>query len=168
VNVCVRQLSDWQLALAIVRAYEGDRGPAMDKLLTETVLPLGFSSGNRWLVSWSFRMLGEMELACRILVGAWDDPLIRNRWTPSVHDTFAVRMGPLDLSLVLLFNCLKRGYRSPLAWTDERELVLLTVDELTNAGCAVLAAALAKTWHIDRPDLPHPRPARTPSDPCFE
>ncbi|KNZ54924.1 hypothetical protein VP01_2815g2 [Puccinia sorghi] len=184
VNVCVRQLSDWQLALAIVRAYQGDRGPAMDKLLTETVLPLGFSSGNRWLVSWSFRMLGEMELACRILVvsiqhfdqslfhGAWDDPLIRNRWTPSVHATSAVRMGPLDLSLVLLFNCLKRGSRSPLRWTDERELFLLTVDELTNAGglslswCAVLAAALAKTWHIDRPDLLGPRLARTAPDPC--
>ncbi|PLW44674.1 hypothetical protein PCANC_12361 [Puccinia coronata f. sp. avenae] len=68
VNVCMRQLGDWQLAVAIVRAYEGDWGAAMDKLLTTAVLPLGFLSGNRWLVSWGFRMLGEVELACRVLV----------------------------------------------------------------------------------------------------
>ncbi|KAA1088922.1 regulator of (H+)-ATPase in vacuolar membrane [Puccinia graminis f. sp. tritici] len=164
VNVCVRQLADWQLALAIVRAYEGDRGPAMDKLLTETVLPLGFSTGNRWLVSWSFRILGLDELACRVLVASWDDPLIRNHWTPSVSERFSVRIGPLDLSLVMLFNRLKRAHQSPLKWTDERALILLSVEELINAGCTMLAVALVKMWHIDRPDLP---PKRLPiaSDP---
>ncbi|PLW30099.1 hypothetical protein PCASD_16725 [Puccinia coronata f. sp. avenae] len=158
VNVCVRQLDDWQLAVAIVRAYEGDRGAAMDKLLTTVVLPLGFSSGNRWLVSWCFRMLGEVELACRVLVGQWDDPLIRNRWTPSVHDNVGVRVGPLDLSLVLLFSRLKRAARSPLAWTEERALVLLAVDELMNAGCPGVAGWLMQNWHVDPPALVRPTP----------
>ncbi|OAV95418.1 hypothetical protein PTTG_05465 [Puccinia triticina 1-1 BBBD Race 1] len=157
VNVCARQLSDWQLALAIVRAYEGDRGPAMDKLLTETVLPIGFSTGNRWLVSWSFRMLGQSDLACRVLVAAWDDPLVRNHWTPSVSGRYAVRIGPLDLSLVVLFNRLKRALRSPLTWTDERALILLSLEELANAGCTMLAVNLAKNWPLDPPDIGPPR-----------
>ncbi|POW12596.1 hypothetical protein PSTT_04228 [Puccinia striiformis] len=165
VNVCVRQLSDWQLALAIVRAYEGDRGPVMEKLLKETVLPLGFSTGTRWLISWSFRILGESELACRVLVAAWDDPLIRNHWTPSDSESFGVRIGPIDLSLIVLFNRLKRELRSPLTWKEERLLILLVMEELTNAGCARLAAGLAKTWHIDRPELPLPSTIIRPKTP---
>ncbi|KAI7934104.1 hypothetical protein MJO28_002507 [Puccinia striiformis f. sp. tritici] len=45
-NVCVHQPSDWQLALAIVWAYEGDRGPVVEKLLKKTILLFGFSTGN--------------------------------------------------------------------------------------------------------------------------
>ncbi|MBW0582869.1 hypothetical protein O181_122584 [Austropuccinia psidii MF-1] len=29
VNVCARQLDDWQLGVAIARAYEGDQGPVL-------------------------------------------------------------------------------------------------------------------------------------------
>ncbi|KAI9618856.1 hypothetical protein H4Q26_012110 [Puccinia striiformis f. sp. tritici PST-130] len=43
-NVCVHQPSDWQLALAIVLAYEGDCGPVVEKLLKKTVLLFGFST----------------------------------------------------------------------------------------------------------------------------
>ncbi|PLW35682.1 hypothetical protein PCANC_13815 [Puccinia coronata f. sp. avenae] len=43
-------------------------------------------------------------------------------------------MGPLDLWLILLFNCHKRGSRLPLAWTGKQGLVFLILDELTIAG----------------------------------
>ncbi|PLW12780.1 hypothetical protein PCANC_16955 [Puccinia coronata f. sp. avenae] len=43
-------------------------------------------------------------------------------------------MGPLDLWLILLFNCHKRGSRLPLAWTGEQGLVFLILDKLTIAG----------------------------------
>lgn len=68
INVCVRQLDDWQLAVAIARTYEGDNGPVLRNLLQETVIPQGFMTGNRWLLSWAFDMLSEKDLARRVLV----------------------------------------------------------------------------------------------------
>lgn len=68
VNVCVRQLADWSLGIAIARAYEGDDGPVLRSLLRDTVIPQGFLDGNRWILSWAFDMLGEKDLASRVLV----------------------------------------------------------------------------------------------------
>lgn len=67
-NVCVRQLDDWMLAVAITRAYEGDQGPVLRKLLKEIVIPQAFSVGNRWLLSWAFEVLGWRGLASDVLV----------------------------------------------------------------------------------------------------
>ena len=39
-NVCLNQLKDLQLAIAITRVYEGDQGPVLRKLLEEEVLSI--------------------------------------------------------------------------------------------------------------------------------
>lgn len=71
VGVCLRQLNDWQLAIAITRAYEGDTdvpGPVLTGILESHVLPLAFKSGYRWLASWAFWMLKRRDLAVRVIV----------------------------------------------------------------------------------------------------
>ena len=68
VAVCLRQLGDFQLAIAIARIYEGDDGPVMKDLLTNHVLPLAFAKGYRRLASWAFWMLKRRDMAIRVLV----------------------------------------------------------------------------------------------------
>ena len=69
VRVCLRQVGDVQLAIALARVVEGnDDGPMLQEILRETVVPLAFKDGNRWLASWAFWLLHRRDLAVRILV----------------------------------------------------------------------------------------------------
>ena len=68
VSICLRQLDDFQLAIAIARTYEGDDGPVLRSILEETVLPLAFKEGFRWLASWAFWMLKRRDLAIQTVV----------------------------------------------------------------------------------------------------
>lgn len=68
VNVCIRQLDDFQLAIAISRVYEGDSGPVLRNILEEYSIPYAIQNGYRWLSSWSFWMLGRRDLAIRVIV----------------------------------------------------------------------------------------------------
>jgi len=66
--VCVDEIKDLQLAIAIARVYGGDNGPVLRRLLEETVLPLAADQGNRWLASWAFWMLRRKDMAVRALI----------------------------------------------------------------------------------------------------
>ena len=69
VRICLRQLGDTQLAIALARIVEGnDDGPVLQEILRETVVPLAFKDGNRWLASWAFWLSHRRDLAVRILV----------------------------------------------------------------------------------------------------
>lgn len=68
IEVCLHQIKDLQLAIAIARVYEGDGGPVLRKILQEDVLTLAAQEGNRWLASWAFWMLGRKDMAVRALV----------------------------------------------------------------------------------------------------
>jgi hypothetical protein len=69
VNICLRHLDDFQLAVALARVVEGrDDGPVLCDILNETIIPLAFKKGNRWLGSWAFWLLHRRDLAVRILV----------------------------------------------------------------------------------------------------
>lgn len=68
VNVCLKQLSDFQLAVALARAAEGDDGPVLKDILETHVVPRAFKEGNRWLGSWAFWMLKRRDIAVRILL----------------------------------------------------------------------------------------------------
>ena len=68
VNVCLRNLHDLQLAIAIARVYEGDDGPVLRQIINEHVLPRAAQEGDRWLASWAFWMLGERGKSVQALI----------------------------------------------------------------------------------------------------
>lgn len=69
VRVCLKQIGDVQLAIALARVVEGnDDGPVLQEILRDTVVPLAFNDGNRWLASWAFWLMHRRDLAVRILV----------------------------------------------------------------------------------------------------
>lgn len=69
VNICIKQLGDFQLAVALARVVEqANDGPVLFEVLTNTVLPIALQQGNRWLGSWAFWLLHRRDLAVRILL----------------------------------------------------------------------------------------------------
>ena len=73
INVCIRQLDDWQLAVALARAVEGETaGPILRGILTDTVVPLALAGGHRWLATWAFWLLGRRDLAVRVIIASSD------------------------------------------------------------------------------------------------
>lgn len=68
VNVCLNQLKDIQLAIAIARVYEGDDSPVLREIIEDKILPFAAAEGNRWLASWAFWMLHRRDMAVRALI----------------------------------------------------------------------------------------------------
>jgi hypothetical protein len=68
VNVCLRNLNDLQLAIALARVYEGDDGPVLKQIITDHVLPRACQEGDRWLASWGFWMMGQRGKSVQALI----------------------------------------------------------------------------------------------------
>ncbi|KAI0721213.1 RAVE protein 1 C terminal-domain-containing protein [Cerioporus squamosus] len=153
VSVCIRNLGDWQLAVAIARVVEGDDGPILQDILNNTVIPLAFKEGNRWLASWAFWLLHRRDLTVRILVTPLED-------IASVLDVNITEIGDPhydDPSLALLFSQLKSKTlqtaqgTSEISGRTEFNFVLQIARVFCRMGCHALALDLVRTWSFQRP-----------------
>src|SRR5258706_15320142 len=82
VNVCIKNLGDFQLAVSLARVTEqSNDGPVLKDILTNTVLPIALGLGNRWLGGWAFWMLHRRDLAVRILLVSY--PIFHTHWNSS-------------------------------------------------------------------------------------
>ena len=99
-QVCINQVGDLQLAIAITRAYEGDDGPVLKEILEERVLPEAASDGNRWMASWAFWMLGRRDMAVRSLIVSYADTMKSTHHTDKKNSRrsrpFSLRLPPLQ------------------------------------------------------------------------
>ncbi|KAM0746323.1 hypothetical protein T439DRAFT_329776 [Meredithblackwellia eburnea MCA 4105] len=159
VNICLRQLDDFQLAIALARVYEGDNGPILRSILEETVLPLAFKQGFRWLGSWAFWMLGRRDLAIQTIVTPLSTLAAR---LPYRLDTIGRPMHE-DPCLVLLFAQLRswslqtvKGATAVPGHT-EFNFVLHMSRVLTRMGCHVLALNLVQSWEFAIPEVVVPQ-----------
>ncbi|MBW0551838.1 hypothetical protein O181_091553 [Austropuccinia psidii MF-1] len=142
VNVCAHQLDDWQLAVAITRAYEGDQGPVLKKLINEVVLSLCFSNGNQWLMSWCFHIIGKTKLANLAFIVGYNCFINEFRLVIYIfyQDFFDAlfakanlefnpakriisRIGPLDFSLVVIYSSINSKSSSDVSWNQKRLLL---------------------------------------------
>ncbi|RDX52017.1 hypothetical protein OH76DRAFT_1400924 [Lentinus brumalis] len=153
VSVCIRNLGDWQLAVAIARVVEGDDGPILQDILNNTVIPLAFKEGNRWLASWAFWLLHRRDLSVRILVTPLED-------IASILDVNIAEIGDPhydDPSLALLFSQLKSKTlqtaqgTSEISGRTEFNFVLQIARVFCRMGCHALALNLVRTWSFQRP-----------------
>lgn len=157
VAVCVKQLDDFQLAVALTRIVENSNdGPVLRDILNNTVLPKAFREGNRWLGGWAFWLLHRRDLAVRILVTPLQelsqelDILVDEIGEPHYDDT----------SLALLFAQLRsktlqaaKG-ASEISGRLEFNFVLQIARVFSRMGCHVLALDLVRSWSFERPSAP--------------
>ena len=82
VSVCVNQMDDLQLAVAVARVYDGDDSNVLRFLLRDKVLPQAAMEGDRWQATWAFWMLGKRDMAIRAL--------IVGLFVPASHNTTSI------------------------------------------------------------------------------
>lgn len=167
VNVCLNQLKDIQLAIAICRVYEGDKGPVLKKLLEEKILPLAAAEGNRWLASWAFWMLHRRDMSVRALIS----PVYTLLETPSSPDMQAKLYLTDDPALIILYAQLRQKTLQTLRGASkvtprtEWAFVIHSARLYDRMGCDILALHLVRNWEflltVDQPlkslEEAHPR-----------
>ncbi|GAC99552.1 hypothetical protein PHSY_007154 [Pseudozyma hubeiensis SY62] len=161
VNVCVRNLDDLPLAIALARIKEGcDDGPVLTDLLKTRVLPLAFERGDRWMGSWAFWMLKRRDLAVRIIVTPLRD-LIADKDVASLlgstltcgNDSYG------DPALALLFQQLRsKSLQTIKGLYDIPEkkvfdFVLNTNRALCRMGCHSIGLSLLRNWQFEPPSM---------------
>ncbi|POR36261.1 Regulator of V-ATPase in vacuolar membrane protein 1, partial [Tolypocladium paradoxum] len=155
VEVCLRQLKDMQLAIAITRVYEGDGGPVLRKLLQDEVLPVAAQEGNRWLASWAFWMLGRKDMAVRALIM----PVYALLETPCSPDIKSRLFLTDDPALVVLYSQLRQQTLQTLRGASkvtpkvEWEFVLHSAKLYDRMGCDLLGLDLVRNWEFQQPTV---------------
>ncbi|KAF4471117.1 hypothetical protein FALBO_1959, partial [Fusarium albosuccineum] len=150
VEVCLNQLKDMQLAIAIARVYEGDDGPVLRRLLQDVVLPLAAQEGNRWLASWAFWMLGRKDMAVRALI----TPVYTLLETPSSPDMKSRLFLTDDPALVVLYSHLRHQTLQTLRGASkitpkvEWEFVLHSAKLYDRMGCDLLGLDIVRNWEF--------------------
>ncbi|ODQ51977.1 hypothetical protein SAICODRAFT_82421 [Saitoella complicata NRRL Y-17804] len=147
VNICVRNLEDYQLAIAICRVYEGDNGPVFKDILERHILPLAAEKGDRWLANWAFWMLKARDKAVRGLITPLETlieipgPMIKS------DDAYAD-----DPALVILYREIREKSLQTLKGASEIppklefDFILHMAKTYNRMGCEVLALDLIKNW----------------------
>ncbi|KAI0397126.1 RAVE protein 1 C terminal-domain-containing protein [Xylariaceae sp. FL0594] len=152
VNVCLNQLRDLQLAIAITRVYEGDTGPVLASLLENEVLAVAAQEGNRWLASWAFWMLKRRDMAVRALI----TPVFTLLDTPASPDLKAKLFLTDDPALIVLYSQLRqkslltlRG-ASKVTPRTEWDFVIHNARLYDRMGCDLLGLDLVRNWEFLR------------------
>ncbi|KAK4119990.1 hypothetical protein N657DRAFT_666376 [Parathielavia appendiculata] len=153
VNVCLNQLKDLQLAIAVARVYEGDTSPVFRRLLEEEVLSIAAQKGNRWLASWAFWMLHRRDMAVRALI----TPVYTLLETPGSPDLKSRLFLTDDPALVILYSQLRQKTLQTLRGASkvtpkvEWDFVLHNARLYDRMGCDLLGLDLVRNWEFFQP-----------------
>ncbi|KAL8645036.1 MAG: hypothetical protein Q9226_007480 [Calogaya cf. arnoldii] len=167
VNVCLHQMRDLQLAVAVARVYEGDDGSVLRLLLIDKVLPQAASQGDRWLATWAFWMLGKRDLALRSLISPVHTLLDTLEFPKMQARSYLAN----DPALVVLYKQL-RGQTlqtlkgaSRISPKEEWDFVIQTARLYDRMGCDLLALDLVRNWEFLLQAKEVPSQTEGPPDP---
>ncbi|GAP90103.1 putative wd repeat-containing protein [Rosellinia necatrix] len=156
VNVCLNQIKDLQLAIAIARVYEGDSGVVLKRLLENEVLAVASQEGNRWLASWAFWMLKRRDMAVRALI----TPVFTLLDTPASPDLKAKLFLTDDPALIILYSQLRQKSLQTLRGASkvtpriEWDFVIHNAGLYDRMGCDLLGLDLVRNWEFLRLPMP--------------
>ncbi|KAL4869749.1 hypothetical protein BDV12DRAFT_167152 [Aspergillus spectabilis] len=154
--VCLNQVGDPQLAIAITRAYEGDDGPVLKEILETRVLPEATLDGNRWMASWAFWMLGRRDMAVRSLISPIES-LLSSPASPETPGSIPLQAKSYlsnDPALVVLYKQLREKTlqtlkgASKISAQAEWDFVLRNARLYDRMGCDLLALDLVRHWEF--------------------
>lgn len=130
VHICIRNLEDLDLAVAIARIYEDDRGKTVRALMENQVHAHAKTTGSRFLAVWSTNILKDQSASLNLLTEPFG---------PTTRDT--PELVPLYLE-----------FRDRLGSSEkERVFVEYCAHLLDMRGCHVLANNLLTKWEHQAP-----------------
>ncbi|EXJ82790.1 hypothetical protein A1O3_06605 [Capronia epimyces CBS 606.96] len=167
IAVCLHQVQDLQLAIAIARVFETKQASSdMVRMVDEAILPLAVESEEgRWMASWAYSLVGRPEQAIRALVRP-------------VHEVVGMSLEKIegmvgslsytanDPVLTALYTQLRAELVKQNKWCnvvgakEEWDFVMRCVRQYLRMGCDVLALSLVHDWEFvpESKDLADPGP----------
>ncbi|KAI8350525.1 RAVE protein 1 C terminal-domain-containing protein [Mortierella sp. GBAus27b] len=136
VNVCMKNLNDFQLAIAICRVYEQEeRGPVLTQLLRSLLT----TTTDPWLLSLVYSMLGQPLQAMRVTLCEEPSNVPPEGIQPSSHR---------DPSLLILYRHLRTHTpNAPIYEGDEEfSAVVRAAEAYEHYGCPLLSLVILKHW----------------------
>ncbi|KAF9908205.1 regulator of (H+)-ATPase in vacuolar membrane [Linnemannia zychae] len=136
VNVCVKHLNDFQLAISICRVYEREeRGPVLSGLLQELVR----TTTDPWLLSLYYSMLGQAGKAIQVTLSD-----ISVGVSPSGTDSGQHR----DPAMLILYRHLRRNAHQFSGYEGDEEFsaVVRAAEAYEHYGCPLLSLVILKHW----------------------
>lgn len=172
--VLCRQVKDVWLAIATCKVYEkrGDKeaiSKVLRRIIEENLIPDAIEQGDRWLTSWIFRELGEVNNSLEALIkspislietrrGIFSErcqqDYIDNISVDSTSSSF-LKDDPL---LVTLLQSLKAFIKSDkkmkgITPGEEYSFILKVCNLYTRMGCDYLALLLMHDWRFEASEL---------------
>ena len=147
VNICVHQLCDPQLGVAVARVYEGDRSPTLRHLLHETILPDAAKQNNRFQAHWAFWMLGDKANAIK----AFYKPLTDLVTIPEKQPVEARSWQNADPTHLIMYRELRHNLKRQqdiITEQEEWDFVMRTVRLYRRMGCDLIALSLVRNWEF--------------------
>ncbi|KAG0842100.1 hypothetical protein G6F19_001183 [Rhizopus arrhizus] len=160
VNVILRNVKDYQLAIAICRVYEGDHSPILREILENTVIPTAIRSNDRWLISMTYWLLGKQNESIRSLIV----PLSQFTNEP-IHDEDSAA-AVQDPNAFILYHQLKKGQMQVLSvpYDLEYHFSLLVSKSYERLGCPLLALHILTKYYMRPPLSATDSVPRTPKE----
>ncbi|KIW12484.1 hypothetical protein PV08_09761 [Exophiala spinifera] len=155
VNVCIHQVKDLQLAIAIARVYGSGQDSALTRLLEQRVLSQAVESEHgRWMASWAFSLLGQTEEAIRVLVHPVHVVVGKDLDTIEGSMVGSLSYTANDPLLSVLYPQLRADFVKQNKWRDiispqdEWSFIMRCVRQYVRMGCDVLALGLVRDWEF--------------------
>ncbi|KAF9931631.1 regulator of (H+)-ATPase in vacuolar membrane [Linnemannia zychae] len=136
VNVCIKQLNDIQLAIAICRVYEREeRGPVLTQLLHDLVK----TTTDPWLLSIFYSMLNQTEKAIEVTLSDFSIDVSSN----------IINTGPhRDPAMLILYRHLRKKSHQFSEYNGDEEFsaVVRAAEAYEHYGCPLLSLVILKHW----------------------
>ncbi len=141
VNVCIHQIKDLQLAVAIARVYNED-GAVLEQVIEQHFLPAAARSlEGRWMACWAYQvMLNQPQKAVHALVR----PLHEVLEVEMTKETLDFRINHPTLSN--FYAQLQLSTQGAISPREEWVFVLRCARYLSSMGCDYLALSLLRNW----------------------
>ncbi|KAL7308090.1 regulator of (H+)-ATPase in vacuolar membrane, variant 3 [Mucor circinelloides] len=151
VNVILKNIKDFHLAIAICRVYEGDHSPLLREILENSVIPMAIENNDRWLISMAYWLLNKHKDAVRAMVV----PL--TQFTDKDIDTTDADFAAVvhDPNAFILYQHLKKSLiqdqKSIVSYNIEYGFSLLVSRSYERLGCPLLALYILTKYYMKPP-----------------
>lgn len=150
VNVILKNIKDYHLAIAICRVYQGDHSPLLREILENSVIPMAIVNCDRWLISMAYWLLDKHKDAVRAMIVPLTQFTDKDVDTTEDDSAAAVH----DPNAFILYHHLKKSLiqdqKALVPYNIEYGFSLLVSRSYERLGCPLLALYIL-TKHYMKP-----------------
>ncbi|KAI8988974.1 RAVE protein 1 C terminal-domain-containing protein [Pilobolus umbonatus] len=149
VNVILKHVKDYQLAIALCRVYEGDHSPLLQDIIRGSVIPEAIINKDPWLASVSYWLLNEKQESIRAIVaiGSPSDDSLNEESVAIVYEP------SLFIMYLYLKNMLKQEF---VSYSAEYLFSLFVSQSYERLGCPLLALYILTRYRMKKPEQDKP------------